>query len=139
MSLKGSKTESNLKQAFKLESETHRRYLYFASKADVEGHNEIATVFRSTAESETGHAHGLLEYLEECGDPITGMPFGGTEANLKSAIAAETQEYNEIYPQMAKVARDEGLGEIADWFEILAKAEQTHAARLQKALDDLKS
>jgi len=139
MSLKGSKTEANLKEALKAESETNRRYLYFASKADIEGHNDIAQVFRSTAESETGHAHGLLEYLEECGDPTTGMPFGSTEANLKSAIAGETHEYMEKYPAMAKEAREEGHDEIADWFEILAKAEQTHAARMQKLLDEFKS
>jgi len=137
MSLKGSKTESNLKKAFKAESETNRRYLYFASKADIEGHNDIANVFRSTAESETGHAHGLLEYLEECGDPLTGMPFGSTEANLRTAIAGETQEYLELYPAMAQEARDEGHEEIADWFEILAKGEQAHASRLQKALDGM--
>ncbi len=139
MSLKGSKTEANLKLAFKAESETNRRYLYFASKADVEGYNDIAVAFRSTSEGETGHAHGLLEYLEDCGDPATGMPFGSTLANLRSAIAGETKEYSEIYPMMAKEAREEGHNEIADWFEILAKAEQTHAARLQKLLDELES
>ncbi len=137
MSLKGSKTEENLKKAFRIESETNRRYRYFAAKADIEGCNDIASVFRSTAESETGHANGLLEYLEECGDPMTGMPFGGTAANLKTAIAGETQEFTEVYPTMAKEARDEGHNEIADWFEILAKAEQAHAKRFQKALDDL--
>ena len=134
MSLKGSKTEANLKEAFRAESEANRRYRYFASKADIEGFNDVAQVFRSTAEAETGHAHGLLEYLEECGDPYTGMPFGGTTANLKSAIAGEIREHTEIYPAMAKEARDEGHDEIADWFEILAKAEQAHAARFQKLL-----
>ena len=137
MALKGSKTEGHLKEAFRVESEANRRYRYFAAKADVEGHNEIATVFRSTAESETGHAHGILEYLEECGDPATGLPFGGTVANLKSAIAGEKKEFSEMYPMMAKVAREEGHNEIADWFEILAKAEQAHAGRFQKALDEL--
>lgn len=139
MSLKGSKTEEHLKKAFRIESETNRRYRFFASKADIEGHNEVAAVFRATAEAETGHAHGLLEYLEECGDPSTGMPFGSTEANLKSAIAAENHESSEMYPAMAKDAREEGHNEIADWFEILAKAEQTHATRLQKLLEELES
>jgi len=60
--LKGSKTEHNLKEAFAGESQANRRYLYFASKADVEGYNDVAAVFRSTAEGETGHAHGHLEY-----------------------------------------------------------------------------
>jgi len=137
MSLKGSKTEQHLKAAFERESETNRRYLYFASKADVEGHQSIASLFRSLAESETGHAHGLLEYLEECGDPITGKPFGSTQANLKASIDAETSESTDIYQSMAEDAREEGHKEIADWFEILAKAESTHAERLQDALDEL--
>ena len=102
MSLKGSKTEENLKAAFAGESQANRRYLYFAQKADVEGYNDISALFRSTAEGETGHAHGHLEYLEEVGDPATGMPIGGTEDNLKSAVAGETHEYTDMYPGMAK-------------------------------------
>ena len=137
MSLKGSKTEQNLKDAFAGESQANRRYLYFAGKADVEGYNDVATVFRSTAEGETGHAHGHLEYLEECGDPATGMPFGSTAANLATAIAGETHEYTDMYPGMTKEAREEGFDEIADWFETLAKAERSHANRFQKALDNL--
>ena len=137
MSLKGSKTEENLKEAFAGESQANRRYLYFANKADIEGYNDVSTVFRSTAEGETGHAHGHLEYLEEVGDPATGLPIGDTEANLKASIAGETHEYTDMYPGMAKVARDEGHDEIADWFETLAKAERSHANRFQKALDNL--
>ena len=116
MSLKGSKTEENLKAAFAGESQANRRYLYFAQKADVEGHNDVAAVFRSTAEGETGHAHGHLEFLEEVGDPATGEPIGNTSDNLKAAIAGETHEYTDMYPGMAKTARDEGFEEIADWF-----------------------
>jgi len=137
MSLKGSKTEENLRYAFAGESQANRRYLYFAQKADVEGYNDVAAVFRSTAEGETGHAHGHLEYLEQCGDPATGLPFGDTSLNLKSAIAGETHEYSDMYPGMAKTARDEGFDEIADWFETLAKAERSHANRFQKALNEL--
>jgi rubrerythrin len=137
MELKGSKTEQHLKDAFAGESQANRRYLYFAAKADVEGYNDVATVFRSTAEGETGHAHGHLEYLEASGDPATGLPIGPTGANLKSAIAGETHEYTDMYPGMAKDARDEGFDEIADWFETLAKAERSHANRFQKALDNL--
>ena len=135
--LKGSRTEGNLKEAFAGESMANRRYLYFAQKADVEGHNDVSAVFRSTAEGETGHAHGHLEYLEQSGDPATGLPFGGTVANLKSAIAGETHEYTDMYPGMAKAARDEGFGEIADWFETLAKAERSHANRFTKALGEV--
>ena len=137
MNLKGSKTEGNLKAAFAGESQANRRYLYFAGKADVEGFNDVATVFRSTAEGETGHAHGHLDYLAEVGDPATGLPIGVSRDNLKSAVAGETHEYTDMYPGMAKDARSEGFDEIADWFETLAKAERSHANRYQKALNDL--
>ena len=137
MNLKGSKTEKNLKDAFAGESQANRRYLYFAAKADVEGYNDVSTVFRSTAEGETGHAHGHLEYLEQVGDPATDKPIGRTRQNLAAAIAGETHEYTDMYPGMAKSARDEGFGEIADWFETLAKAEKSHAGRFQRALDSL--
>lgn len=137
MELKGSKTHENLKAAFAGESQANRRYLYFASKADVEGYNDVSMVFRSTAEGETGHAHGHLEYLEAVGDPVTEVPIGSTVNNLKSAIAGETYEYTDMYPGMAKSARSEGFEEIADWFETLAKAERSHANRFKKALDTL--
>ena len=135
MELKESKTAQNLKDAFAGESQANRRYLYFAQKADIEGAPDVAAVFRSTAEGETGHAHGHLEYLEEVGDPATGEKMGETEDNLKSAIAGETHEYTDMYPGMARTAREEGFEEIADWFETLAKAEKSHAGKFQKTLD----
>jgi rubrerythrin len=135
--LKGSKTEQSLKDAFAGESQANRRYLYFAQKADVEGYNDAAVVFRSTAEGETGHAHGHLEFLEAVGDPATGLPIGSTANNLKAAIAGETHEYTDMYPGMAKTAREEGFDEIADWFETLAKAEKSHAGRFTRALSEL--
>jgi rubrerythrin len=136
-SLAKSKTVENLKAAFAGESQANRRYLYFAQKADVEGYNDVAAVFRSTAEGETGHAHGHLEFMEEVGDPATGEPIGATDLNLKAAIAGETHEYTDMYPGMARTAREEGFDEIAEWFETLAKAEKSHAGRFQKALDTL--
>ena len=135
MDLKSSKTAKNLADAFAGESQANRRYLYFASKADVEGAPDVASVFRATAEGETGHAHGHLEYLETVGDPATGKPIGDTEANLQSAIHGETHEYTDMYPGMAKTAREEGFEEIADWFETLAKAERSHAGKFQKTLE----
>jgi rubrerythrin len=135
--LKGSRTEENLKAAFSGESQANRRYLYFAQKADVEGYNDVSSVFRSTAEGETGHAHGHLEFLEEVGDPATGKPIGNTPDNLRAAIAGETHEYTDMYPGMARTAREEGFEEIAEWFETLAKAERSHAGRFQKALNAL--
>ena len=137
MALNSSKTLDNLKAAFAGESQANRRYLYFAQKADVEGYNDVATVFRSTAEGETGHAHGHLEFMETVGDPATGLPIGSTGNNLKAAIAGETHEYTDMYPGMARTARDEGFAEIADWFETLAEAERSHAGRFQKALDTM--
>lgn len=135
--LKGSKTHDNLKYAFAGESQANRRYLYFAKVADVEGYPEIAGNFRETAEGETGHAHGHMDYLKPVGDPATDMPFGDTINNLKSAVAGETHEYTDMYPGFAKTARDEGFKEVADWFETLAKAEKSHAGRFQKLLDDI--
>ena len=138
MSLKGSKTEQHLKDAFAAEAEANRRYLYFANQADVEGQSDVAMLFRSTAEGETGHAHGHLEFLEQgSGDPTTGLLIGNSRLNLAAAVAGETHEYTDMYPGMAKTARDEGFDEIADWFETLAKAERSHANRYQKALDTL--
>src|SRR5271170_4836249 len=137
MGFKGSRAEQNLKDAFAGESQANRRYLYFANKADVEGQNDVSALFRSTAEGETGHAHGRLEFLEAVGDPATGLPIGSSRLNLQAAIAGETQEYTDMYPGMAKQAREEGFDEIANWFETLAKAERSHANRFQKALDSL--
>ncbi|PIZ64456.1 MAG: rubrerythrin [Candidatus Marinimicrobia bacterium CG_4_10_14_0_2_um_filter_48_9] len=135
--LKGSKTHQNLKDAFAGESQANRRYLYFAKAADIEGYPEIASNFRETAEGETGHAHGHLDYLKVVGDPVTDLPIDDTVDNLKSAVEGETYEYTDMYPGMAKVARTEGFAEIADWFEVLAKAEKSHANRFQTLLNTL--
>jgi rubrerythrin len=134
--LAGTKTHDNLKAAFAGESQANRRYLYFAKVADIEGYPEIASNFRETAEGETGHAHGHLDYIKRVGDPATGLAIGDSEDNLKAAVAGETHEYTDMYPSMARTARDEGFAEIADWFETLAKAEKSHAGRFQKLLDE---
>ncbi|MSP42436.1 MAG: rubrerythrin [Alphaproteobacteria bacterium] len=139
MNLKGAQTLDNLKAAFAVESQANRRYLYFPQKAGVEGYNDVAAVFRSTAEGETGHAHGHLEFMEMVGDPATGLPIGSTSNNLKASVAGETHEYTDMYPGMARAAREEGFAEIADWFETLAKAEKSHAGRFTKALTTLDS
>ncbi len=135
--LKGSKTHQNLKEAFAGESQANRRYLYFARQADIEGYPDVGGLFRDTAEAETGHAHGHLDHLKSVGDPATDKPIGSTDKNLASAVAGETYEYTEMYPGMARSARDEGFKDVAEWFETLAKAEKSHAGRFQKALDSL--
>jgi rubrerythrin len=135
--LNGTKTHQNLKDAFAGESQANRRYLYFAKMADVEGYPDVAGLFRDTAEGETGHAHGHLDYLKKVGDPATGLPIGDTAMNLKAAVAGETHEYTDMYPGMAKAAREEGFSEIADWFETLAKAEKSHAGRFALGLQSI--
>jgi rubrerythrin len=123
--LNGTKTHENLKEAFAGESQANRRYLYFAQKADVEGYPDIAALFRSVAEGETGHAFGHFDFLAEVGDPVTGEAVGSTADNLKSAVAGETYEYTEMYE------------EIAEWLETLARAEKSHAGRFQAGLESL--
>ncbi len=133
--LSGSKTYENLSEAFARESQSNLRYLWFAQKADVEGHPETAALFRSVADGETGHAHGLLEFLAEVGDPLSGGSIGDTEENLRASIAGERYDSDQMYPSFAETARDEGFDEIAEWFETLARAEQGHAVRFQQGLE----
>jgi rubrerythrin len=136
--LKGSKTHENLKRAFAVESQANRRYLYFARVADIEGYPEVGGLFRDTSEAETGHAFGHLDFLKPAGDPVTGVAFGNTRQNLQSAIEDETCEYTQMYPEMARTAREEGFAEVAEWFETLARAERSHAGRFAKGLEALK-
>src|SRR2546423_2616980 len=135
--LDGTQTHENLKAAFAGESQANRRYLYFAQKADVEGHPDVAALFRSVAEGETGHAFGHLDFLTEISDPVTGAAVGSTEENLKSAIAGETYEYTELYPAFAKTAREEGFDQSAEWFETVARAEKSHAGRFTQGLENM--
>ena len=135
--LNGTKTHQNLKDAFAGESQANRRYLYFAKVADIEGYPDVSGLFRDTADGETGHAHGHLDFLKHVGDPATGLPIGNTQRNLKAAVAGETHEYETMYPGMARTAREEGFEDIAEWFETLAKAEKSHAGRFQKAFDSI--
>ena len=132
--LKGTETHENLKRAFALEAEANRRYIYFARQADVEGYTEIAGLFRDTAEGETGHANGHMDWLRSVADPVTDLAIGSTAKNLESAIAGETREYTDQYPRMAETARAEGFLEIAEWFETLARAEKNHATRFRQGL-----
>jgi rubrerythrin len=137
-SLKGSKTHENLKHAFARESQANRRYLYFARVADIEGYPEVGGLFRDASEAETAHAFGHLDLLKPMGDPATEVPFGNTRQNLQSAVEGETFEAAQMYPDMARTAREEGFPEVAEWFETLAKAERSHAGRFAKVMESLK-
>ena len=104
--LAGSKTHDNLKAAFAGESQANRRYLYFAKIADIEGEPNVAGLFRDTAEGETGHAHGHLDYLKRVGDPATDLPIGSTEKNLA--------EYGDKIPEDKKASIDAALGRLKE-------------------------
>lgn len=132
--LDGTQSLKNLKEAFAGESQANRRYLYFARQADIEGYPDIGGLFRDTAEAETGHAFGHLDFLKPVGDPATNRPIGSTEKNLVSAVEGETYEYTKMYPGFAKTARDEKLLDLAEWFETLSRAEKSHAGRFSQGL-----
>ncbi|MBN8195153.1 MULTISPECIES: rubrerythrin family protein [Thalassospira] len=135
MALKGTRTEKNLRAAFAAEAQTNRRYLYFAQQADIEGQSDAAELFRTAAEAETGHAFGHLEFLETCGDPLTGKELGTTKLNLEAALMQEKDEAEKHYPEMARIAREEGLEDIAAWFESVARGEAAHAERIERLLE----
>ncbi len=103
----------------------------------MEGYPDVAALFRSVAEGETGHAFGHFDFLSQVGDPVTDEPVGPTEENLRSAIAGETYEYTEMYPGFSKTAREEGFEEIAEWLETLARAEKSHAGRFSQGLESI--
>ena len=140
MSFTQSRTHTNLKAAFAGESQANRRYLYMSQIAEKEGLPEVAALFKHSAEGETGHALKHLMFLAAlAGDPATGMPLGDTKTNLQSAVAGETYEYTDMYPDFARTAREEGFHDIAAWFETLAKVERFHAGRFQEALAKLET
>ncbi|MEO6653245.1 MAG: rubrerythrin family protein [Ilumatobacteraceae bacterium] len=134
--LSGSTTHDHLAEAFARDSQANLRYVWFAQQADIEGRPDEAALFRSLADSETSHALGLLEFLADVGDPLTGEPIGDTDENLASALAAETNDHDRLFPAFAQTAREEGFHAVADWFETLASAERSHAKRLRDALGD---
>jgi rubrerythrin len=133
-----SKTIENLRAAFAGESQANRRYTYFSRKADEEGYPEISALFRAVSEGETAHALRHFDYMKSIGDPVTRVPVQDVKGMLESAVKGETYECTEMYPEFAKVAREEGFDEIAKWFETLTKAEKAHSGKFQEALAKLK-
>jgi rubrerythrin len=133
-----SKTIENLRTAFAGESQANRRYTYFSRRADEEGYSEISTLFRSVSEGETAHALRHFDFMKAVGDPVTKVPVPDVRGMLESAVTGETYESTTMYPDFAKVAREEGFDEIARWFETLTKAERAHSGKFQEALKGLK-
>ena len=138
MGLKGSETEKNLLKSFAGESQARNRYSYFASVAKKEGFEQIAEIFRETADNEKEHAEIFFKYLEggdleiEAGYPAGKI--GTTAENLKAAAEGEKMEWSEIYPEFEKVAREEGFEDVADSFKEIAEVEEYHERRYKKLL-----
>lgn len=130
MELKGSKTEANLNAAFAGESMARNKYSYYASQAKKEGYEQIADIFMETAENEKEHAKIWFKALH-------GGQVPDTVANLKDAAAGENYEHTEMYPEFAKVAREEGFKEIAQLFEAVGKVEVEHEARYLALLKNI--
>src|SRR5256712_5001620 len=108
-SLKGTKSHTNLKEAFAGESQANRRYLYFARVADIEGFPDMAGLFKDTADAETGPAFRHLDFLKEGGGPGTDEPIRKTEKKPKTAVARETYEDTQMYPGLGQTPREESL------------------------------
>ncbi|MFC2000069.1 rubrerythrin [Chloroflexota bacterium] len=128
MELKGSKTEQNLLAAFAGESQARNKYTYYAAMAKAEGFEQMAGIFLETAENEREHAKREFDFLKGIGD---------TGANLKAAAEGEHYEWTQMYPEFERVAREEGFGEIADFFKEVAEVEEEHEKRYLALLKNL--
>jgi rubrerythrin len=139
--LKGTKTEQNLLKAFAGESQARNRYTYFASAARKEGFEQIANIFTETAENEKEHAKVFFKHLEGRDVQITASYPAGmikdTKGNLEAAAAGEKMEWGSIYPDFARVAKEEGFPEVAKSFEEIAKAEKFHDGRYRKLIANI--
>jgi rubrerythrin len=133
MELKGSQTQRNLIAAFAGESQARNRYTYFASKARADGYIQISDIFAETANQEKEHAERFFKFMTG-GEAEVGAAFpfgviGATVDNLRASAAGENYEHTTMYPGFAKVAREEGFGEIAAVFLSIAVAEKQHEKR----------
>jgi len=137
-SIKGTRTEKNLLTAFAGESQARNRYTFFASVAKKEGYIQIARIFEETADNEKEHAKRFFKFLEGGASPINSdaaFPLGviaDTKTNLLAAAKGENEEWTHMYPEYAKIAREEGFEQIAIVFEEIAKVEKHHEARYLK-------
>jgi rubrerythrin len=128
--IKGTKTEQNLKDAFAGESQARNKYTYFASVAKKEGYEKIAAFFLETADNEREHAKLHLKHLGG---------IGSTADNLRAAAAGELDESVDMYPRMAREAKEEGFPEIAHMLEAIGKIESAHKERYLKLLEELET
>lgn len=142
-SLKGTQTEKNILTAFCGESQARNRYTYYASQAKKDGYVQIQSVFEETADQEKEHAKRLFKLLEGGEVEITASfpagVIGTTAENLQEAAMGENHEHTEMYPEFAKVAREEGFANIADIFMAIAVAEAQHEKRFKGLLSNIES
>jgi len=142
-SLKGTRTEENLLKAFAGESQARNRYTFYASVAKKEGLEQISALFLETAENEKEHAKRFFKFLEGGMVNITAAfpagVIGTTAENLQAAAEGEHEEWSDLYPAFAAVAKEEGFPEIAAAFTMIAKVEQHHEARYRALWDNLQN
>jgi rubrerythrin len=140
-SLKGTQTEQNLLKAFAGESQARNRYEFFASVAKKEGYEQIAAIFMETSNQEKEHAKRFFKFLEGGMTEITASYpagiIGTTKENLKAAAEGEHEEWEELYPHFAVVAKEEGFMEVATAFKMIAKVEVEHERRYLKLLQNV--
>jgi rubrerythrin len=140
-SIKSTQTEQNLLKSFAGESQARNRYNFFAKQAKKEGFEQISAIFTDTANQEQQHANTFFRFLEGGDVEITASypagKIGTTSENLKAAALGENEEWTELYPEFAKVAKEEGLNEIANTFTQIAKVEKTHEDRYLKLLKNI--
>jgi len=140
-SIKGTETEQNLLKAFAGESQARNRYTFFASVAKKEGYEQISAIFLETAEQEKEHAKRFFKFLEGGMVEITaGYPagvIGTTMENLKASADGEKEEWDTLYPNFEKIAREEGFPQVAAAFKMIAKVEAQHELRYRKLLANI--
>lgn len=137
--LKESRTFENLKAAFAADAQAAGRFAFFATRADLEGHDALATAFRAAARADETVLLGHLEFLRAVADPQTGLAIGTSEQNLLSAIERETYAAEILFTGFARTAREEGFDQVAEWFTSLSRAGQARVRALQRALDALRA
>lgn len=129
--LEDSRTFENVRKAFAEETALVFRYLYYATLAEFEGMEKHAALFKAIAEGGTQNVQGCFDFLKLGRDPDSGIAVGGTFKNTESLLQSETRQHNSTYPEMARMAREEGLTDIASWFETLEKAKRAHVQKLR--------
>lgn len=134
--LENSRTYRNLRKAFADEAELAYRYLYCAALADFEGREKLAALFRELAESGNTNVNGCLDFLRQARDPDSDLSLGRAAGNLEALLRTETRQHNQDYPAMARAAREDGLPDIASWFDTLEKAKRRHVRRLKELSDE---